>query len=416
MRILVVPKNLEVGGSQLTAVRIAAALTQRGHDVLVASPPGPANHHLAVEGIRIAEIPPPRNRVRRLEALIGIKRDHGSETIHAYEMRSIMEACLASLRDPPVPILGTIMSTRVPWYLPESVSLTVGMPNLAEFTSRWRKGSTTLIEPPVEGLQVSDESRSHRPSGSGRPRIVLVSRLVEPFKREGILRVIAAMRTLGQQGFVLEIIGDGPARTLFEGAARPVNEGAPTPIVRFLGEHLEARFAISSADVVVGNGLSVMQGVMMGRPSVVVGREGFSTVVDSNSLPGLMDRGFYGVGDGIDTEDPLPEQIHLAMSPTRESELAELAGQIEGRYGLTAVTQRFEAELDRVRRESPPGSTEMVRALARAAHYRARRRFLREKADRLGLTAEANDDFVFGRLRDLALPPASFGTGRNVGG
>ena len=412
MRILTVPKNLDVGGSQLNSVNVAVALAGRGHQVLVASSRGPATESLHVDGVEIAEIPSPEDRVARLRALTKLKRSHGPDVIHAYEVRAIMEACLVSLRKPSVPILGTIMSTRVPWYLPESLPLTVGMPNLASFTRRWRTGSTTLIESPVrEPGPGKRDVETPRRSGHC---IVLVSRLVEPFKREGILRAIAAMDTLGGKGLVLEIVGDGPARPLFEGAAESVNQKTPAPVIEFLGEQLDPYASIASANVVVGNGLSVIEGSMMGKPAVVVGREGYSAVVDSLSLPELIDRGFYGVGNGLNSKDPLPDQIMAAMSATREAELTALASQMRDRYGLEAIVERFEEELDQARYRQPPRAHEMARSLARSVHYRARRRLLGRKAHRLGLTAENNDDFVFGRLRNMALPGGSRGTGRNL--
>jgi glycosyltransferase involved in cell wall biosynthesis len=285
------------------------------------------------------------------------------------------------------------------------------MPNLAEFTRRWRTGPTTLIESPVRDSGPRPEIVALSPRS--RRRIVLVSRLVEPFKGEGILRAITAMNALGGQDLVLEIVGDGPARPLFEEAAESVNQQAKTAVIEFLGEHLDGYAAIAAADLVVGNGLSVIQGVMMGKPSVVVGREGYSVVVDSGSLPELIDRGFYGVGEGLKLHDPLPEQILAALSEWRKAELAALADQVRDRYGLHAVVPRFEAELDRAREIDPPGAGELSRSLARAVHYRARRRILRRRANRLGLTAEINDDYVFGRLRNMALPPASWGTGHN---
>ncbi len=49
---------------------------------------------------------------------------------------------------------------------------------------------------------------------------------------------------------------------------------------------------------------------------------------------------------------------------------------------------------------------------ARKSPSRRRARF-RIQAESRGLEAEQADNFVYGRLRDMALPSSRFGTGRN---
>ena len=414
VKILCVPKNLEVGGSQINALQMAVALAQRGHEVIIASSPGPLTSQLGDEGVLVTEIPPAESRWGRLAALSRLKREHEPEVIHAYEVRTIMDCCFTSQFEPHTPVLGTIMSTRVPWYLPESVPITVGVPNVAEFTGRWRSGRVVLIEPPIPEpplLRPGDPTRQD--AGDPESRIVLVSRLVEPFKREGILGMISAMRVLGRSGFRLDIVGDGPARPLFEQAAEFVSGEVGTSVISFRGATLDPQAAIEFADVVVGSGVSVIQGVMLGKPAVVIGRAGYSAVVSRESLTGLIDRGFYGVGNGQPMEDVLPAQILSSINTARKAELTMIADEIRARYGISAIAERFEAELRLVRVEPPPNPWEMSRSLARAAHYRARRGFFRLQAQRLGLKAEVGDNFVYGRLRNLALPPSTFATGRN---
>ena len=59
MRILVYPHDLGVGGSQLNALDLAAAVRARGHEVLVHGTPGPLVdrvHELGLEFVEAAPI------------------------------------------------------------------------------------------------------------------------------------------------------------------------------------------------------------------------------------------------------------------------------------------------------------------------------------------------------------------------
>jgi hypothetical protein len=287
------------------------------------------------------------------------------------------------------------------------------MPNLAGFTNRWRSGRTTFVAPPIPAVDPDESLGRVEGLDEGEVLVVLVSRLVEPFKREGILRTISAMHTLGLEGFRLAIVGDGPARPLYERAARSANEALGLRAIAFTGGLVEAGPAFSSADVVVGNGTSVMRGVLGGRPAVVVGREGFSRLVTPAALEDLITDGFYGVGDGVRSPDPLIHQLRRAGKEHRESDLAWLSKELDARYGLDAVVDCFERDLARAGDGRGPSAAEMARSLGRNAHYRAVRRGLVAEADRLGLKDEIASNHVYGALRDMALPPGRRWTGRN---
>ena len=56
MRVLVYPHAMELGGSQLNAIELAAAVGNRGHQVIVLSEDGPlveAVHRLGLEHVRL---------------------------------------------------------------------------------------------------------------------------------------------------------------------------------------------------------------------------------------------------------------------------------------------------------------------------------------------------------------------------
>lgn len=414
MRVLVMPKNLEIGGTQLHAIDVASELSHRGVEIRVLAEPGPLIKILVDKGIEWKPLDSPDSRLLRFATIAKEVRTYQPDVIHAYEVRAILDACLSARLCRRTSVLGSILSTRVPWFLPESVPLTVGMPELAEFTRRWRTGRTALIESPIDpGLATSETFPAEGQLEDDKIVLVLVSRLVEPFKREGILRTISAMHELGPKKYRLFIVGDGPARPIFERAATALNDGLGDEVVRFTGAMTDPTPALAAAHAVVGNGVSTIRSAAAGKPTVVVGREGFSEVVTPDVVESLRQRGFYGVGAGLAPDDALPGQIEMALAPDRKHDLDKIAHAIVDRYAIESVGLRISSELKYSSSLRGPTTWSLVRSLSRRVYYRLRRSRLVRQARGLGLVDETANNHVYGRLRDLALPPAEWGTGKN---
>lgn len=409
LRVLVLPKNLEVGGTQVAAADLSSGLALNGHEVVVAAPPGPLGARLE-GGVTVVGLPPPEWRLRRLAGIVAEIRRTQPDVIHAFEVRQVLDAVFASRLAGGPSVLGSIFSTRVPWFLPESVPLTVGMPELARFTRLWRTGPVDLLPPPIR-VRRGPGSDAASIEGAGLV-MVLVSRLVEPFKREGILRAIAATAELDDLGARLLVLGDGPARALYEEAAGAVNGSLGRDVVRFLGEEIDSERVLGMAHVAIGSGVSAMQAAARAIPTVIVGREGFSAQVTPANFSRLAARGFYGVGAGLEVPDPLPDQIRRAAS-TRSDDLEGVGRLVLRSQGMEAVVPILEEQLARAARRPFPSDWELTRALARIPHYRLREAWLAREARARGLVREQADNHTYGKLRNLALPPARAGTGRN---
>jgi len=414
MRVLVLPKNLDLGGTQKNAVDVSLELARMGHVIELATEYGPLGDRVRGSGIPLHLLPPATSRWRRLAAIHRSIRAAKPDVVHAYEVRGILEASIAGRFAGGVPLLGSILSTRVPWFIPERLPLTVGMPALAGFTRLWRPGRTSLIEP---AITIAEPTTTDLPGldrvDDTSNLVVLVSRLVEPFKREGILRTISALHELAPLGYRLLIVGDGPARSVYERAAAATNRALKADVVVFAGAMEDPTPAYAAAKVVVGNGMSVIRAAMASIPSVVVGREGYSEVVDLKSLPDLFEHGFYGVGEGPRGTDPLPGQIITARRKSEADDTTYVAAQVTQRYGISTVARKYEDALADAITVEPPRLESLLRSLGRIAHYRHHRQRLRRKAGRRGFEDENADNFVYGRLRNMALPPAHWGTGRN---
>ncbi|MGO2005042.1 MAG: glycosyltransferase, partial [Arthrobacter rhombi] len=62
MKILVYPHDLSIGGSQLNAVEIAAAVQERGHSIAIIGSPGQLETRIAELGIEFIELAAPGRR------------------------------------------------------------------------------------------------------------------------------------------------------------------------------------------------------------------------------------------------------------------------------------------------------------------------------------------------------------------
>src|SRR5262245_28616865 len=127
MRILVYPHSMQIGGSQINAVQLAAAVRDRGHDVIVVSQAGPVTDRVRAAALERMEIPAHRRQPSpgAIGTLLRLVRERHIDVIHAYESMPIMEASFGPRLFCRTPVLGTIMSMSVRPFLPRSVPLTV---------------------------------------------------------------------------------------------------------------------------------------------------------------------------------------------------------------------------------------------------------------------------------------------------
>ena len=86
MRVAVYPHMLELGGSQLHAIELAAGVRDLGHDVVVFAQPGPLKARVDELGLDFVAAPQPRGRPSPgvLRALGGLIAERSLDVVHAY--------------------------------------------------------------------------------------------------------------------------------------------------------------------------------------------------------------------------------------------------------------------------------------------------------------------------------------------
>ena len=194
MRILVYPHDLGIGGSQLNAIELAAAVQRLGHEVIVYGRPGPLNRRIGE--LELESVPSPEPHIRPtpsvVKALVLLARERNIDVMHGYEWPPALESLIASRRIPGTAAVATVMSMSVAPFIPKSMPLLVGTQEILTTEQKFGRTSAALLEPPVD-LEANNPSwdaagPDFRSSWGLDPEaftVVLVSRLARELKLRG---------------------------------------------------------------------------------------------------------------------------------------------------------------------------------------------------------------------------------------
>lgn len=355
MKVLFYPHSMEIGGSQLNALQLAGGVRKRGHEVIVLSEPGPLVERVRRMGLEHIEIPERRRQpsgsvMRTIGRLV---RKRGIDVVHGHEWPPIVEAFLGARIPHGTAVVGTVMSMSVASFLPRDVPLTVGTKFIRKAAMDAGHRQVVLLEPPVDtnaDNPAVDGSgfRADRGIQPNEVLLAMVCRLVPDLKLEGLLSACEAVRELAVAGrpVRLVIVGDGRARSEVATRVAEVNASAGREVVLMTGEMADPAPAYAAADVVIGQGGSALRGMAFGKPLVVVGEEGFSELLTSESLPVFLGQGWYGLGSGSLGAGTLALRIaleRLVGSPELRNELGQLGRQLtEQRFSLRHAVEVVE--------------------------------------------------------------------------
>lgn len=355
MKVLVYPHTMELGGSQLNAIQLAKAIKERGHDVAVASRPGPLvaivkefdlkHHEIPLQGMQ------PSPAVA--QSLIQIVRQQGIDLIHAHEWPPILEAYYGTSFAHRTPVVGTIMSMSVASFLPRSIPLTVGTKRIRAAALAAGYRDVMLLEPPVDTIadHPSVDGQAFRAKLQVRQDEVLIGiicRLVHDLKLEGILSACDAVENLALSGHEIRlmIVGDGAAHDLILRRAEAVNERVGRAAIILTGQLADPSPAYAAADIVVGQGGSALRGMAFGKPLIVVGEDGFNELLTPESATTFLCQGWYGLGPGSYGNGVLALEAiltRLIASADTRRELGKFGRQLcEERFSLARAATQLE--------------------------------------------------------------------------
>lgn len=344
MKLVVYPHLLEIGGSQLNAIELAAAVRDLGHEVVVFGQPGPLMARVAELELEFVAAPRPRGRPspRVMRALSSLVERRGLDLVHGYEWTTALEAYWGPRARCGVPAVATVMSMAVAPFLPRDMPLVVGTQQIAEFERRAGRDSVAVIEPPVDldyNVADADAVAGFRRRHGLQPdaqTVVCVTRLAAELKLEGVLAAIDAVGDLAVARKVqLVIVGDGPMRDTVTAAAERANARVGRRVAILTGSLDDPRAAYAAADVCLGQGGSALRAMAFERPLVVQGLEGFWQLPGPDSVARFLWSGWYGVGDGAEHGRSRLVSLLGPLLADHEQR-AHL-----GRYGRKLVEERF---------------------------------------------------------------------------
>lgn len=368
LRVMVCPHELAVGGSQINAIDLAAALRDRGHEVEIFAPVGPL-----VERIQLLSVPfvraPARRRgfdMRTARAMSAEIRRFRPDVVHAFESYPTVASSLVALLRPHT-LVVTVMSMSVPDYIPQLVPLTAGTGELVAGASR-RAGPTVLLEPPidVDADAPRDPAAARATLGveAEELAVAVVGRLSsEHQKARGIVAAIADLLAAPPpRRVVLLIAGAGDEE---ESVRRAAARSAGTTLrVVLLGHVPDPRTVYDAADIVFGMGGSALRAMAHAKPLIVQGRDGFWDLLTPESLPRFFATGFFGAGESggpgfgalvAALADDAPRRAVLGSFGRdvvmERYAITRAATQLEAIYraGMEAVPTRRSVVADRVR-------------------------------------------------------------------
>ena len=408
MRLAVYAHSMEIGGSQLNAIELAAAVQRLGHEVILVAEPGELAGTARQLGLEHFVIPERRRRPSPevIRMLVGLVRKRRIEVVHGYEWPPALEAWLGPHLLRGAAVVGTVMSAAVAPFLPPSLQLVVGTDELRRRCLSDGFEFVQLIEPPVD-VQANSPGfdgsafRSSLELPAGTLLVVVVCRLARELKREGLLVAARTIGELASEGVAVQlaVVGDGIVRPELEAEAGRANARAGRRVVHLAGELADPRPAYAAADVMLGMGGSALRGMAFGKPLVVQGELGFWQVCDEQTVDRFLDAGWYGLGEGSDGGPLLRAQLlPLLRDAERRASLGSsraTSWSNASAWSTPAGTQLqiYEQALARPRGTS---ASELARCVAGLAQYKVQRRWQRWRG------ASAADDF-----NALPRPPES---------
>ncbi len=343
---------MEIGGSQLNAIELAASVRDRGHEVLVVSRPGPLVEKVRELGVEHVPFPDDWGHMSRpmhrfLKELV---RDRAIDVVHGYEWPPAMALYFGPHLLQGVPIVCTVLSMAVAHFLPRNMPLVVGTDEIRRKAVKAGHTSVTLLEPPVDTGSNSpaidgSQFRSAYGLDPDKVLVAVVSRLSKELKREGLLAACDAVGSLAGRGLPVElaVVGDGPVMGELAERARTANLRAGRRAVVLTGSLMDPRPAYAAADIMLGMGGSALRGMAFGKPLIVQGELGFWRLCTPRTLDGFLDAGWYGLGD---LEFPVDDAGIAEGAARLCSELEPLLADADrrrelGEFGRNLVVDRF---------------------------------------------------------------------------
>lgn len=306
--LFVVSHQFEViGGHLLSAITLAKYLGRLGNRVgLLVSPLKLRVPELDEAGIAIhySEYPSSvRPHITRTLDILRVAKDNKYDVIVAMDWPANFDAApvAAAMRAPIVQVrAGGEVTGR----------LFLKLPGIVVFSQELLEGHSSFQHIPLTDMILSqgrvdfayfaDQSkRAHSSRLAELPRaahrVLTISRLSDA-KLQAIEELFAQLQRLDEhKELELIVVGDGDARAALETKAQRIVEMADGRIkIRFLGGFRVTPADLVQADIVVGQGRTVVEAIACGVPAAVCGNSGYYGLLQTGTLPDLIETNLTG--------------------------------------------------------------------------------------------------------------------------
>ncbi len=202
------------------------------------------------------------------------------------------------------------------------------------------------------------------PTDNDRVRRILTSSRLPDSKAPAIEALFEQAAIVAQQQPLdVFIIGDGEAKPRLEQYARRIMSEAAYPLsIKFLGAWRVSAKDVLQADIVVGQGRSVIEAVAWGVPTAVCGADGYFGLLTCDSLPALARTNL--TGREIAWRADLLTDLR-ALSTYAEQEFPAVRSACASMYGVHCAVDGIEAALTQIIAENGGASVSRPK-LARA--------------------------------------------------
>jgi L-malate glycosyltransferase len=395
MKILVFPHRLEVGGTQVNAIDLAAALRDiHHHEVVMFATPGPMVSLVEKKGLRFLPAPDARFHPApaRMRALAETVRREKPDLLHVWDWWQCIDAYYTVHLRLRIPMIVTDMMMSLTRLLPKQLPTTFGTPELVDHAKAAGRKRAQLLLPPVDVHRNApgsvDGAQFRRDYGIADREIALVtvSRLDPWMKGDSLIRTIEVVRAIGRElplRFI--IVGDGTMRAQLQILADEVNAELGRPAVLLTGALLDPSAAYAAADIVVGMGGSALRGMTFGKPVVIVGEKSFAAALTPETEAFFYYKGIYGVGDGSSSIAAFANTVRrLAESGDLRLELGGFSRQfVMKHFAVETVSAQLSNLCSSAAAQPPRFHAAAADGLRTAAVYLRERRFLTPSREKL---------------------------------
>lgn len=336
MRILQVMKNMDIGGAEIVVRTLSERLTDAGHELAVASMPGPLLESFTVPWY---ELPlsgsSPKLIVSSGLALRRVIQQFRPDVVHAHNPGILATTGLATLRGRTVPALATLHGSDLSQYrnnarLAKAAGLPVYAcgPAVADLMADAGHPVQGTVINGVMTRATKDRATVRRELGLDPDEFVVaqVGRLVQQKRPD---RVVQAMAQAGAGTLLL--VGEGALR---DSTLRVVQELGMQDRIRLLGARPDAHDIMVGADAVMLGGdveglpLTLLEAMSLGRPVIGTRVRGIAELIHDGE-------------DGL-LADPDPSSLAQAIARMRDDAAARQ------RMGVAARARSVEFTAERM--------------------------------------------------------------------